>query len=104
MMAKWSPYADLVLKNATIYTMNLKIPEIQAKNYDFTVITSGYVAIKDGKIIGVGEGLDESFLGPETKVEDLEGKVVMPGLIDSHMHAMFAGMDLKMFLSKNVKI
>lgn len=95
MMAKWSPYADLVLKNATIYTMDLKIPEIQAKNYDFTVITSGYVAIKDGKIIGVGEGLDESFLGSETKVEDLEGKVVMPGLIDSHMHAMFAGMDLK---------
>ena len=94
-MEKWTPYADLIIKNANIYTMDLTIPEIQAKKYDFTVIDNGYVAVKDGKIIGVGEGYDESFAGPETVIEDAEGKVVMPGLIDSHMHAMFAGMDLK---------
>lgn len=94
-MSEWYPYADLVLKNGQIYTVDLTIPEIQAGNYDFTVIENGYVAVKDGKIIGVGSGLDESFLGEKTQVVDVEGKTVIPGLMDSHMHAMFAGMDLQ---------
>ena len=91
---KWYPYADLVLKNANIYTVDLTIPEIQSGKYDFTIIPNGYIAIKDGKIISVGEGVDESFIGSKTHVEDIEGKTVIPGLIDSHMHAMFAAMDL----------
>ncbi len=94
-MKKWTPYADLMFKNANIYTMDLTISEIKSQKYDFTVIDNGYVAVKDGKIIGLGEGFDESFVGSDTVVEDVDGKVLMPGLIDSHMHAMFAGMDLK---------
>lgn len=93
-MKKWEPYADLVIKNANIYTVDLSIPEIQAGNYDFTIIPNGYVAVKDGKIIGVGEGFEESFVGEKTIIDDAGGKTVIPGLIDSHMHAMFAGMDL----------
>lgn len=93
-MKTWTPYADLVIKNANIYTVDLTIPEIRSGNYDFTIIPNGYVAVKDGKIIGVGEGLDESFIGETTVVEDVEGKTVIPGLIDSHMHAMFAALDL----------
>ena len=100
MSKKWYPYADLVLKNAKIYTVDLKIPEIQAGNYDFTTIDNGYVAVKDGKIIGVGSGLDESFIGEMTEVVDVEGKTLIPGLVDSHMHAMWAGMDL---LNVNLK-
>ncbi len=100
MSKKWYPYADLVLKNAKIYTVDLKIPEIQAGNYDFTTIDNGYVAVKDGKIIGVGSGLDESFIGEMTEVVDAEGKTLIPGLVDSHMHAMWAGMDL---LNVNLK-
>lgn len=98
-MKKWNPYADLIIKNATVYTMDLSIPEIQSGNYDFTVIEKGYVAVKDGKIIAVGEEPEKGLTGPETVVEDAAGKVVMPGMIDSHMHAMFAAMDLK-----NVKL
>ena len=71
---QWYPYADLVLKNANIYTVDLTISEIQSGKYDFTIISNGYIAIKDGKIISVGEGMDESFIGPETHVEDVEGK------------------------------
>lgn len=92
---KWYTYADLVLKNARIYTVDLTIPEIQEGNYDFTVIDNGFVAVKDGRIIGVDKGLDKSFIGEETKVVDVEGKTVIPGLMDSHMHAMFAAMDLQ---------
>ncbi len=95
MNKQWYPYADLLFKNANIYTADLKIPEIQAGNYDFTIIDNGYVAVKDGKIIGVGNGLDESLIGQQTKVVDLQGKTLIPGLVDSHMHAMWAGMDLQ---------
>ncbi|MDY6280084.1 MAG: amidohydrolase family protein, partial [Roseburia faecis] len=100
---QWYPYADLVLKNANIYTVDLTISEIQSGKYDFTIISNGYIAIKDGKIISVGEGMDESFIGPETHVEDVEGKTVIPGLVDSHMHAMFAGMDLQNVALKDCK-
>lgn len=94
MKRKWTPYADLVITNAKIYTVDLTIQEIQNGNYDFTIIQNGFVAVKDGKIIGVGEGLDKSFIGEETIVNDVKGKTVIPGLMDSHMHAMFAAMDL----------
>ena len=94
MSKKWYPYADLVIKNANIYTVDLTIQEIQNGNYDFTIIPNGYVAVKDGKIIGVGKGGGDNFIGIETTVEDAQGKTVIPGLIDSHMHAMFAAMDL----------
>ncbi len=94
MSKTWYPYADLVICNARIYTVDLTIPEIQNGKYDFTVIQNGFVAVKDGKIIGVGEGLDKSFIGEKTLVDDVKGKTVIPGLIDSHMHAMFAAMDL----------
>lgn len=50
-MKKWYPYADLILKNAKIYTVDLSIDEIRNGNYDFTVINNGFVAVKDGKII-----------------------------------------------------
>lgn len=93
-MKTWEPYADLVIKNANIYTVDLTIQEIQSGNYDFTIIPNGYVAVKDGKIIGVGEGFDGRFVGEQTTVEDAGGKTVIPGLMDSHMHAMFAAMDL----------
>ena len=94
MSKKWYPYADLVIKNANIYTVDLTIQEIQNGNYDFTIIPNGYVAVKDGKIIGVGKGGGDNFIGIETTVEDAQGKTVIPGFIDSHMHAMFAAMDL----------
>ena len=96
MSEKWFPYADKVFANAKIYTMDLSIPEIRSGNYDFTVIDNGYVAVKDGKIIGVGEGAPESdMVGEMTETVDVDGNVLMPGFIDSHMHAMFAAMDLK---------
>ncbi|MBP1737557.1 MAG: hypothetical protein H6Q60_1438 [Oscillospiraceae bacterium] len=94
MKKNWAPYADLLIRNARIYTVDLTVEEIQAGKYDFTVYQNGFVAEKDGKTIGVGEGAGQSFEGTGTKVIDAQGNTVIPGLVDSHMHAMFAGTEL----------
>jgi len=49
--------------------------------------TAEAVAVKDGKIIGVGKKDDVfNFKGDATKVIDLKGKTLVPGFIDGHSH------------------
>jgi predicted amidohydrolase YtcJ len=49
------------------------------------------VAIREGKIAAVGSNAQvRKLAGPKTRVIDLEGRTVIPGLIDSHMHAIRA--------------
>ncbi len=70
--------ADLVLKGGTIYTVDNKNPNAEA------------IAVKDGKITFVGSNKDvEKFIGKQTKVQDLGGKFVLPGFIDTHAHFAF---------------
>ena len=67
--------ADIIYRNGKIYTANEALPWAQA------------IAIKNGKIAIVGS--DESIeasIGARTTVVDLEGKFVMPGLHDPHVH------------------
>lgn len=90
----WSPDADMVVRNANIYTVALTIDEIRQGQENFPVFENGFVAVKDGKIIATGEGDGAAYIGAETEVVDAEGKTMIPGLIDSHMHAMFAGKEL----------
>ena len=67
--------ADLVLRNAKVYTANDKQPRAEA------------VAVKGGKIVFVGRNGDAAKLvGPATKVVDLAGATVFPGFTDAHMH------------------
>jgi len=69
--------ADYVLTNGKVYTVNEKQPWAEA------------VAVKGKKIIFVGSAKDgKAYVGNTTKVGDLKGKMVMPGLIDAHLHAM----------------
>ncbi len=51
--------------------------------------TAGAVAVQDGKILKVGS-TDEikKLAGPLTRLVDLGGKTVVPGLIDAHCHPM----------------
>ena len=47
----------------------------------------GALAAKDGRIVALGEDRDiEALAGPGTKVLRLDGKTVIPGIIDSHCH------------------
>jgi len=51
------------------------------------------LAIRDGKILGVGSTADiRRLAGPGTRVVELGGRTVIPGLIDSHMHAVRAAL------------
>jgi len=74
--------ADLILRSGKVVTVDRNFSIQQA------------VAIKSGKILAVGS--DASVLkaerGPDTKVVDLQGKTVLPGLVDSHVHAVDAGL------------
>jgi hypothetical protein len=75
-----SEKADMVINNGIIYTMDDFYPLAEA------------VAIRDGKIIAVGsEYAVGSYIGSETKVLDLNGKTMVPGLIEGHGHFMGLG-------------
>ena len=51
------------------------------------------LAVRDGKIVAVGRSADiRDFAGPTTRIIDLGGRTVIPGLIDSHMHAIRAAL------------
>ncbi|TET31748.1 MAG: amidohydrolase [Planctomycetota bacterium] len=72
--------ADTVFTNADIYTMDPERPRADA------------LAVRDGKIIAVGGDTDIlKFCGPNTGKVDLKGRVVVPGLIDSHAHLASLG-------------
>jgi len=73
--------ADLIITNARVATVD--------KN--FTIAEA--MAIKDGKILATGSSAEVlKHKGSKTTVRDLAGKLVLPGLIDSHVHPMGAAM------------
>jgi predicted amidohydrolase YtcJ len=98
--------ADLVLLNGQIVTMNPSQPQAEA------------VAVKGNKILRVGtEAETNKLIGENTKVIHLNGKTVVPGLIDTHIHVADFGKvllwinlenavsisDMQSYLSKRVK-
>ena len=51
------------------------------------------LAVRDGKIVALGDASSiRALAGPSTRVIDLGGRTVIPGLIDSHIHAIRAGL------------
>ena len=69
--------ADLVLTDARIYTADTHRSIAQA------------LAVRDGRIVYVGSAAGaKDFIGPTTRVEAVGGRLVLPGLIDSHIHAL----------------
>ena len=79
----------LVAANADLILHNSKIVSVDAK---FGVYEA--VAIQGGKISRVGSSQEvlAAERGPQTEVIDLQGRTVLPGLIDSHVHAVEAGL------------
>lgn len=72
--------ADLVLTNGKVITVD----------HDFSIAQA--VAVKDGKIVAVGSSDEiQPFIASHTKVLDLKGKPLLPGINESHMHAPFFG-------------
>ncbi len=72
---KITVWADLVLINGTFYTADSSHTFAEA------------VAVKNQRIIHVGSNEDiASYIGPPTKTMDLNGKMVLPGFIETHLH------------------
>jgi predicted amidohydrolase YtcJ len=60
---------------------------------DGTFSTREALAIRDGRIAAVGTTSDiRKLAGPATRVIDLQGRTMIPGLIDSHLHAIRAAL------------
>jgi imidazolonepropionase len=55
------------------------------------LVPDGAVLIKDGLIAAVGSTADLRLAYPEEKSVDMSGRVVLPGFVDPHTHALWAG-------------
>jgi predicted amidohydrolase YtcJ len=70
-------YADRVFLDGAIYTVDSDRSWAEA------------VAIRDGKIVYVGSSAGAgAFTGPATEVTDLDGRMLLPGFHDSHVHIL----------------
>src|SRR5262249_49818886 len=86
--AEATPKADYILTDAKIYTADSGHHMAEA------------LAVRDGKIIFVGSTAEAAkFTSKKTIIQKAGGKLVLPGLIDAHMHPTgivdFGGCDLK---------
>ncbi|MBC2850447.1 imidazolonepropionase [Cetobacterium sp. 8H] len=96
--------ADLIIYNiGQLVTAkefsNLKEGESSMENIE--IIQNGYLAVSDGEIVGIGQGdVPSKFIKFTTKLIDAEGRVVTPGLIDSHTHLVHGGSRENEFLDK----
>lgn len=73
-------HPDLVLLNATIVEAGSPVRSAQG------------IAMRDGRIRLVSDSRSlEEFAGPQTRTIDLDGAVIIPGLIDAHNHLLMTG-------------
>jgi predicted amidohydrolase YtcJ len=69
--------ADLVLRGGTIHTVSKSRPKAES------------IAVTGSDIVFVGSDESaESYIGPVTEVIELGGRLVLPGIIDAHLHPL----------------
>ena len=72
--------ADTIFMNGNVYTANDRQPNAQA------------VAVRNDRIVYVGPNAGaKQFQGPNTRVIDLHGATVLPGMTDAHYHFIGVG-------------
>ena len=75
-----STHADVVFTNARVYTVDDAAPWAEA------------VAVKGDEIVYVGDAAGvEAMVGDATQVRDVQGQLLLPGFIDSHVHPIGGG-------------
>lgn len=76
--------ADSVYQHGYVYTVDARDSVQQA------------LAVKDGRIVYVGDDAGvQAYIGASTTVVDLSGRMLMPGLVDGHMHPLGGGAQLR---------
>jgi predicted amidohydrolase YtcJ len=82
--AQAKPAADLIITNARIWTVDKTRPQAEA------------LAVLGERIVAVGSAADvDAWHGPQTKVLDARGKLLLPGFNDSHVHFVDGGAHLQ---------
>src|SRR4029453_12473466 len=77
----WAQVADTLLINGKVLTVDAQFPTQEA------------IAIREGKVQAVGKTAElRKLAGSSTRVIDLQGRTVIPGLIDSHLHGIRAAL------------
>lgn len=72
--------AEIIFVNGEVVTVNASDDILQA------------VAVQQNRIVAVGTNYEVlQFRGPKTRVVDLKGKTLMPGIIDAHVHMLIYG-------------
>lgn len=81
----WAQAPDTVLVNGKVLASSAPT--------DAAFSTHEALAVRDGRIVAVGRSADiRKLAGPGTRTVDLNGRTVIPGLIDSHLHATRAAL------------
>src|SRR5437773_9930170 len=81
--AQPKPSATLIVTNAAVYTVDRQQPKAEA------------VAVIGDRIVAVGSRADiDLWRGPQTKVIDAGGKLLLPGFNDAHVHFIQGGAQL----------
>ena len=71
------PAADLIITNANVWTVDKALPKAHA------------VAVLGDRIVAVGSSADvDEWRGPKTQMIDADGKLLLPGFNDAHVHFM----------------
>ena len=84
--------ADMVLMNGKVITVDAENRIAEA------------VAVKDGRILAVGSNEEiGGYIGEGTRVIDLEGRPLLPGFIDTHIHVAGFGKALTEINLRNVQ-
>ena len=78
-----SPPADTVFRGGAVYTVDAARSWAEA------------VAVRDGRIVYVGTEVGLTpWMGPQTRIVDLHGKMLLPGFHDAHVHLVGGGIEL----------
>lgn len=84
-------HAELVLRGGDVHTMDAARPRATA------------IAVRGGRIAAVGSDSDVApWIGPATRVVELGGRSVTPGLVDAHCHVFGLAADLQRVSVRNL--
>jgi predicted amidohydrolase YtcJ len=75
-------HAELVFLSGAVYTVDPQQPWAEA------------VAVRRGRIAAVGSDTEvRPYIGADTRIVDLGGRMLLPGFHDAHIHPIYAGLD-----------
>src|SRR6185312_8640137 len=82
-MAQAHPAAETIITNANVWTVDRNHPTAEA------------VAILNDRIVAVGTSAEmDGWRGPQTRIIDAAGKLLLPGFNDAHVHFVSGGFQL----------